>query len=120
MVVRRLRGVRVSFLPDIVSARDRFFVVEQDTDARRPSRQIPSTTVGSTRSPKGYRTQFATCIERKVDGYPAWRFGNGKEQGGEMDLADIAERSGYLKKRGAFDPSLEGGVPLLGGGAACQ
>jgi len=70
-------------------------------------------------APKGYRSQFATCIERKVDGYPTWRFGNGKEQGGEMELADIARESGYLK-RGTFDPSLEGGVPPLGGGAACQ
>lgn len=80
---------------------------------------LPATADLTRNSPKGYRSQFATCIERKVDGYPTWRFGNGKEQGGEMELADIARESGYLK-RGTFDPSLEGGVPPLGGGAACQ
>ena len=71
-------------------------------------------------SPKGYRSKFATCIDQKVDGYPTWKFGNGKEQGGEMELADIAKVSGYLaKKSRSFDPSLEFGVPPLGGGS-CQ
>mmetsp|Transcript_26640 Transcript_26640/g.56667 ORF Transcript_26640/g.56667 Transcript_26640/m.56667 type:complete len:221 (+) Transcript_26640:161-823(+) len=72
-------------------------------------------------SPKGYRTQFATCMERGVDGYPSWKFGNGKSQGGEMELLDIAKMSGFLDKKGdgAFDASLETGVPPLGG-ASCQ
>jgi len=72
-------------------------------------------------APKGYRTQFALCIEKSVDGYPAWTFGNGKSQGGEMELVDIAKMSGFLEKKGkkSFDASLETGVPPLGGGA-CQ
>jgi hypothetical protein len=64
-------------------------------------------------SPKGYKSQFATCIDAKVDGYPTWTFGNGKIQGGEMELIDIAKTSGYGKP---FDASLEVGVPSLGGG----
>merc|ERR1712194_522173 len=44
-------------------------------------------------SAKGYKSQFATCIENKVDGYPEWKFGNGKSQGGEMELVDIAKLS---------------------------
>ena len=64
-------------------------------------------------SPKGYKSQFATCIDAKVDGYPTWTFGNGRMQGGEMELIDIAKTSGYGKP---FDASLEGGVPSLGGG----
>ncbi len=71
-------------------------------------------------SPKGYRSEFAQCIDNGVDGYPTWKFGNGKDQGGEMELIDIAKTSGYLNKRGAkFDANLEGGVPPLGG-ASCQ
>jgi thiol-disulfide isomerase/thioredoxin len=69
-------------------------------------------------SPNGYRAKYATCIDQKVDGYPTWKFGNGKTQGGEMELAEIARVSGFLKKR-AFDASLETGVPALGGGS-CQ
>jgi thiol-disulfide isomerase/thioredoxin len=69
-------------------------------------------------SPKGYRAKYATCIDQKVDGYPTWKFGNGKTQGGEMELAEIAKVSGFLKKR-TFDASLETGVPALGGGS-CQ
>jgi len=70
---------------------------------------------------KGYRTQFAICIEDKVEGYPAWKFGNGKSQGGEMELMAIAEMSGFLDEKGgqAFNPALETGVPPLGG-AACK
>ncbi|KAL7532056.1 hypothetical protein ACHAXR_004406 [Thalassiosira sp. AJA248-18] len=67
-------------------------------------------------SPKGYRTQFATCLEKGVDGYPSWTFGNGKSQGGEMELMDIAKMSGFKKP---FDAALETGVPPLGG-ASCQ
>lgn len=71
-------------------------------------------------SPKGYRSKYATCIDQGVDGYPTWKFGNGKIQGGEMELMDIAKVSGYLaRKDRTFDPNLEGGVPALGGGA-CQ
>ena len=72
-------------------------------------------------SPKGYRSQFALCMDEGVDGYPTWKFGNGKSQGGEMELIEIAKLSGFLKKKGAksFDASLEVGVPSLGGGE-CQ
>lgn len=71
-------------------------------------------------SPKGYRSKYATCIDKKVDGYPTWVFGNGKTQGGEMELAEIAKVSGYLNKKiRSFDASLETGVPPLGGGS-CQ
>lgn len=70
-------------------------------------------------SPKGYKAKYATCIDQKVDGYPTWKFGNGKSQGGEMELADIAKVSGYLKKGRTFDASIETGVPPLGGGS-CQ
>ena len=56
-----------------------------------------------------------------MDCYPTWKFGNGKSQGGEMELIDIAKISGFLddrkgKNKNAFDASLEFGVPLLGGG----
>mmetsp|Transcript_39230 Transcript_39230/g.82501 ORF Transcript_39230/g.82501 Transcript_39230/m.82501 type:complete len:265 (+) Transcript_39230:2483-3277(+) len=69
-------------------------------------------------SPKGYRGQYAACLAKGVDGYPTWKFGNGKEQGGEMELVDIAKMSGFLKKKGAsFDAGLETGVPPLGGGS---
>ena len=67
-------------------------------------------------SPKGYRTKYATCLEKGVDGYPSWKFGNGKSQGGEMELMDIVKMSGYKK---AFNADLETGVPPLGGGS-CQ
>lgn len=70
-------------------------------------------------SPKGYRAKYATCIDQKVDGYPTWKFGNGKTQGGEMELSEIAKISGYLKRGKTFDASLETGVPPLGGGS-CQ
>ncbi|KAL9178404.1 hypothetical protein ACHAXT_000051 [Thalassiosira profunda] len=65
-------------------------------------------------SPKGYRSLYATCLEKGVDGYPEWRFGNGKSQGGEMELAEIAKKSGFKKP---FDGKLETGVPPLGGGS---
>eukprot|EP01083_Nonionella_stella_P208630 756947_1 len=67
-------------------------------------------------APKGYKSQYATCLEKGVDGYPSWKFGNGESQGGEMELADIAKLSGF---RGKFDAKLETGVPPLGGGS-CQ
>lgn len=71
-------------------------------------------------SPKGYKAKYATCLDQKVDGYPTWKFANGKTQGGEMELIDIAKISGYLnKKNRSFDASLETGVPPLGGGS-CQ
>ena len=67
-------------------------------------------------SPKGYKSQYATCLSNGIDGYPSWKFGNGKSQGGEMELIDIATTSGF-KKKFAFDGSLEEGqVPSLGGG----
>lgn len=74
--------------------------------------------------PKGYRSKYATCLENGVDGYPSWKFGNGKSQGGEMELIDIAKFSGYIGdnkngRRNDFDASLEFGVPALGG-AACR
>lgn len=72
-------------------------------------------------APKGIKTQFALCMEKGVEGYPEWTFGNGKSQGGEMELVDIAKVSGFLDTKGRrlFDASLETGVPPLGGGA-CQ
>jgi glutaredoxin len=72
--------------------------------------------------PKGYKSQSATCFEKGVDGFPSWKFGNGKQQGGEMELMDIAKISGFLDKKGmnAFDANLEFGVPPLGSGASCQ
>ncbi|KAL7500617.1 hypothetical protein ACHAWT_011249 [Skeletonema menzelii] len=67
-------------------------------------------------SPKGYKSQYATCLSNGIDGYPSWKFGNGKSQGGEMELNDIAQTSGFSKKI-TFDGSLEEGqVPSLGGG----
>ncbi|KAL7526561.1 hypothetical protein ACHAWF_001819 [Thalassiosira exigua] len=66
--------------------------------------------------PRGYGSKFATCLEEGVDGYPSWKFGNGKSQGGEMELADIARMSGFKKP---FDAKLETGVPPLGG-SSCQ
>lgn len=71
-------------------------------------------------SPKGYKSKFATCIQDGIDGYPSWSFGNGKSQGGEMELAEIAKLSGYSKKN-KFDGALESvnGVPTIGGGS-CQ
>ena len=67
-------------------------------------------------SPKGYKSQYALCLSKGIDGYPSWTFGNGKSQGGEMELVDIAAKSGYTKKF-TFDASLEEGqVPSLGGG----
>ena len=67
-------------------------------------------------SPKGYKSQYATCLSNGIDGYPSWQFGNGKSQGGEMELIDIAKTSGFSKKF-SFDGSLEEGqVPSLGGG----
>jgi thiol-disulfide isomerase/thioredoxin len=63
-------------------------------------------------SANGYKSQFDTCLDENVDGYPTWKFGHGKIQGGEMELIDIAEKSGFKP----FDGSLEGHVPSLGGG----
>ena len=71
-------------------------------------------------SPKGYQAKYAMCIDQKVDGYPTWKFANGKTRGGEMELVDIARMSGYLNKKSRiFDASMETGVPPLGGGS-CQ
>ena len=74
--------------------------------------------------PRGYKSQYATCLTAGVNGYPSWKFGNGKVQDGEMELIEIAKLSGYnniRKKQGKllFDASLETGVPSLGG-ASCQ
>mmetsp|Transcript_27426 Transcript_27426/g.57230 ORF Transcript_27426/g.57230 Transcript_27426/m.57230 type:complete len:262 (+) Transcript_27426:2-787(+) len=69
-------------------------------------------------SPKGYKSQFGLCTTEGVDGYPEWKFGNGKRVGGEMELMEIAKASGW-KGAAKFDGSLETGVPSLGG-AACQ
>lgn len=67
-------------------------------------------------SPKGYKSQYATCLSNGIDGYPSWKFGNGKVQSGEMELIDIAKTSGFSKKF-SFDGGLEEGqVPSLGGG----
>ena len=70
-------------------------------------------------SPKGYKSKISQCVDRGVDGYPTWRFGTGKSQGGEMELIDIAKLSGFLDKKGknAFDATLEGGVAPLGVGS---
>ena len=68
-------------------------------------------------APKGYKSQYASCLSKEVEGYPTWKFANGKEQSGEMELVDIAKLSGYKKK---FDASLETGVPPLGGGECAQ
>ncbi|KAL3763831.1 hypothetical protein ACHAW5_007785 [Stephanodiscus triporus] len=70
--------------------------------------------------PRGYMSKYATCVaDGAVDGYPTWRFGNGEVRGGEMELIDIARVSGYLRRGGRFDSSLETGVPPLGG-ASCR
>mmetsp|Transcript_9933 Transcript_9933/g.18111 ORF Transcript_9933/g.18111 Transcript_9933/m.18111 type:complete len:261 (+) Transcript_9933:56-838(+) len=71
-------------------------------------------------APKGYKSQFAACAKEGVEGYPEWKFGNGKSAGGEMELTEIAKASGFLDSEGGkFDGSLETSVPSLGG-AACQ
>jgi hypothetical protein len=69
--------------------------------------------------PRGYMSKFATCAADGVEGYPSWKFGNGEARGGEMELVEIARASGYLRKKGRFDASLETGVPPLGG-ASCR
>ncbi len=69
---------------------------------------------------RGYRSRYAQCALDGIDGYPSWKFGNGKARDGEMELHDIANVSGYLKRGGGrFDPNSETGVPTLGG-ASCR
>ena len=51
-------------------------------------------------SNQGYKSQFAMCLTNGIEGYPEWKFGNGKNQGGEMELIDIAILSGYISKKG--------------------
>jgi len=70
-------------------------------------------------SPKGYKNEFSLCINDGIEGYPYWKFGNGEDQSGEMELVDIAKISGY---KGKFDDALEkvNGVPPIGGGACAE
>ena len=66
-------------------------------------------------SPKGYGADARRCAKKDVDGYPTWRFGNGKVAAGEMSLKGIVEMSGY---KGEFDASLE--EPLPAGSGSCR
>jgi len=71
-------------------------------------------------SPKGYKNDFGMCINDGIEGYPYWKFDmNGSSQSGEMELIDIAKKSGY---KGKFDDELEkvNGVPPIGGGACAE
>uniref|UniRef100_A0A7S2EV16 Thioredoxin domain-containing protein n=1 Tax=Trieres chinensis TaxID=1514140 RepID=A0A7S2EV16_TRICV len=63
-------------------------------------------------SPKGYASEAVTCAAKGVDGYPTWRFGNGKVGSGEMTLEAIAKMSGY---KGKIDGSLEAPLPSASG-----
>jgi hypothetical protein len=59
-------------------------------------------------SPKGYGFK-AVCSN--VDGYPTFKDKKGKLNfSGERGLADMAQQVGLT----SFDPSLEGGIPLIG------
>ena len=76
-------------------------------------------------SPKGYGADVLACSKAGIDGFPTWRFGNGKEGSGEMTLDRIAEMSGFTapgdKGRGRkFDASLEEPLPPMGGGESCR
>jgi len=72
-------------------------------------------------SPKGYKNDFSMCINDGIEGYPTWKFSNGESVSGEMELVDIAKKSGY---KGKFDDRLEkvngSGVPPIGGGACAE
>jgi len=70
-------------------------------------------------SPKGYKNNFSMCINDGIEGYPYWKFNNGEDQSGEMELVDIVKKSGY---KGKFDDRLEkvNAVPPIGGGACAE
>lgn len=63
-------------------------------------------------APQGYGANSAICLKNGIDGYPEWRFGNGKKGSGEMTLDRIATLSGY---KGKFNADLEEPMPLSSG-----
>jgi len=63
-------------------------------------------------APQGYGANSAMCLKQGIDGYPEWRFGNGKRGSGELTLDKIAALSGY---KGKFDVSLEEPMPISSG-----
>lgn len=64
---------------------------------------------------QGYKGNPGYCLAKKVDGYPAWIFPNGKMISGERPLSVLAEEIGF---RG-FREELEKDIPPLGG-ASCK
>lgn len=61
---------------------------------------------------QGYGADSAMCLKQGVDGYPEWKFGNGKKGSGELTLDRIAKLSGY---KGKFDVNLEEPMPVSSG-----
>lgn len=59
-------------------------------------------------SPKGFNSDIALCATEGIDGFPTWKFGNGKVGSGELKLDQIAKMSGY---KGKFDGSAEAPLP---------
>eukprot|EP00586_Coscinodiscus_wailesii_P017601 CAMPEP_0172502044 /NCGR_PEP_ID=MMETSP1066-20121228/155904_1 /TAXON_ID=671091 /ORGANISM="Coscinodiscus wailesii, Strain CCMP2513" /LENGTH=242 /DNA_ID=CAMNT_0013277147 /DNA_START=142 /DNA_END=867 /DNA_ORIENTATION=+ len=58
--------------------------------------------------PRGVNADAPLCVSRGVDGFPTWRFGDGRTVSGEMSLERLARASGF---RGRFDGGLEGELP---------
>lgn len=65
-------------------------------------------------SPKGFNSDIALCATEGIDGFPTWKFGNGKVGSGELKLDQIAKMSGY---KGKFDGNAEAPLPSSGSGS---
>lgn len=66
----------------------------------------------------GVDSDVKACSRAGVDGFPTWRFRNGRPSvGGEMPLARLAEVSGY---QGVFDDAAETKLPDFAGSCRLQ
>ena len=45
-------------------------------------------------SPNGTKTMSQECIDAGIKSYPSWIFADGKMESGEMELVDLAEKTG--------------------------
>lgn len=41
-------------------------------------------------------SQMSLCVEKKIAGYPTWRFADGTEETGALELARLAEKTGCV------------------------
>ena len=57
--------------------------------------------------PRGKNSESQLCLDKKIDGYPAWDFADGERLDGEIALSVLAEKTGCELPVDSPDPSAK-------------